>query len=96
MTYMIHIQLGKDSKLQIEVTPATKIRFLKEWLQEKTSIAVEKQLLRHGENILQDEKRLAECQIGEGEVIQVEVCFVGFFTINVACPSGKLLNMLEN
>ena len=90
VTYTIQIQLDKDNQLNIEVTPATKIRFLKEWLHERTSIAVEKQVLRHGDNLLQDEKRLAECQIGEGEVIKLDVCYVGYFTIYVSCPSGEL------
>ncbi|KAI6653343.1 Polyubiquitin-C isoform X4 [Oopsacas minuta] len=88
VTYVILIQLDKESRLPIEVTPATKIRFIKEWIHEQTAITVEKQLLRHGENLLNDDKRVAECQIGEGEVIRLEICHVGSFPIIVINPSG--------
>eukprot|EP00800_Vazella_pourtalesii_P000101 TRINITY_DN1010_c0_g1_i2.p1 TRINITY_DN1010_c0_g1~~TRINITY_DN1010_c0_g1_i2.p1 ORF type:complete len:249 (-),score=48.23 TRINITY_DN1010_c0_g1_i2:179-925(-) len=88
VTYVIQIQLNKDSRLPVEVTPATKIRYIKEWIHDQTSITVEKQILRHGENLLNDDKRMAECQIGEGEIIRLEICHTGSFPVFIVNNSG--------
>ena len=94
VTYVIQIQLNKDSKLPVEVTPATKIRYIKEWIHEQTSITVEKQILRHGENLLNDDKRMAECQIGEGEIIRLEICHTGSFPVFIVNHTGVWLYSL--
>ena len=91
VTYIIKILIEKETILTLEVTPATRIRYVKERIYEQSSISVDKQMLKHGENILLDDKRMAECQIGEGDSIRLEVCFVGSFPINIVCPSGELV-----
>lgn len=96
VTYNITILMANRNdqetiSFSTDVTPATKIISIKDFIYAKMSAQPDQQILKHNDNILVDHKTLAEYQIKENDIIHLEMHYKGTFPISICFPSGICL-----